>query len=74
MSEKAEKLLDEKLAQVSGGEVNPPWSIGMKPKHDDEICPDCGVCYLHFEQFQTYNGVREEVDYCPNCGWIKFKV
>ncbi len=54
--------------------VNPEWSRGMTSKHAGETCPDCGVCTLSFVQFQDYGGEKEEVCYCPNCDYIKFKV
>ena len=74
MSDKVKRVYDDKMEQVSGGTVNPPWSNGMKPKHAGETCPDCGMCDLSFVQFQDYNGAREEVDYCPNCDFVKFKI
>ena len=49
-------------------------NTGMKPKHAGEKCPDCGKCTLSFVQFQEYHGAKEEVDYCSNCGYIKFPI
>jgi rubredoxin len=46
----------------------------MKPRHEGETCPDCGFLKLRFIQFQEYNGAREEVYYCSNCDYIKFKI
>lgn len=74
MDDEEKLIFDDKMEKVAGGIVNPPWSQGMKPKHDGETCPDCGYCKLRFVQFQDYNGAREEVEYCLNCDYVKFKV
>ena len=74
MSDEAKLIYDDKMEKVSGGIVNPSWSHGMKPRHEGETCPDCGFLKLRFIQFQEYNGAREEVYYCSNCGYIKFKI
>ncbi len=74
MSDNVKLIYDDKMERVVGGSVNPPWSDGMKPKHAGERCPDCGVCTLSFVQFQEYHGVKEEVDYCSNCDYIKFPI
>lgn len=72
MSDKPKLIYEKQLGEVSGGMINPDWSKGLKPRHEGEICPDCGVCSISFVQFQDYDGKREEVYYCPNCDYIKF--
>lgn len=74
MEEKKIIVTDAEINSINGGCVNPDWSKGMKSKHEGEICPDCGVCYLEFVQFQDFDGIREEVCYCSCCDYIIFKV
>ena len=74
MSEKEKPICEIQLELVNGGSDTPSWAKNLTPKHDGEPCPECDACRIRFVQFQEYQGKKEEVYDCPNCGYIKFKV